>query len=140
MINMVVMEEIYEVFDKSEQITIYSDGAKTQYSPIDENYSKILGKWNELLTGSHQMPAYGVSLNDYTLEQLKSGLWVEFTFKKEYECGGMPFQKLLVEVKEGFYGFNIIRYTEKYGYDGRCFYIDLNGKTMSDFYGFLANL
>lgn len=140
MVNMVVMEEIYEVFDKSEKIAVYSDGVKCEYSPSDANFANILAKWNELITDSHRMPAYGVSINEYTLESLKSGLWVEFIFGKEYSCGGMPFQKLLVEVKEGFYGFNIIRYTKKYGYDGRCFYIDLNGKTMTDFYAFLADL
>ena len=52
----------------------------------------------------------------------------------------MPFEKLLVEVGKEFYGFNIIRYTSERGYDGRCFYIDLVNKNMSDFYNILMDI
>ena len=86
------------------------------------------------------MPAYGVSLDKKTVKAMKNGLWVEFDFGKLTEYNGMPFEKLLVEVGKEFYGFNIIRYTSERGYDGRCFYIDLVNKNMSDFYNILMDI
>jgi len=134
------MAEINNVFDKAEIINVYNEGVKTAYSAGGEEYRKILSSWNEMIDGAHDMPAYGVSLDKYTKEEMKKGLWVEFDFGGVYECNGMPFEKLLVEVKSDFYGFNLIRYTEENGYDGRCFYFDLNGKKMGDFYDLLLNI
>lgn len=133
------MEEVYEAFDKSERISVYTDGIKTQYSAGDEAYKTILAKWNASLAGSHQMPAFGVSLNRETLESMQSGKWVEFEFGEIYESNGLPFEKLLIEVDKGMYGFNLVRYTKEFGYDGRCIYIDLAGKNLDDFYEFLLN-
>lgn len=137
---MVIMEEIYEAFDSAEKINIYNEGTVITFGSGDKNYVKILGAWNELLKKSHQMPAFGVSLNDLTVAEMKKGLWVEFEFGKQTECGGMPFEKLLAEVKKDNYGFNIIRYTAEYGYDGRCVYIDLEGNNMGNFYDVLLNI
>ncbi len=137
---MVIMEEINEAFSYAENINVYNDGVKVSYSATEEPYNKILNSWNEMIEGAHNMPAYGVSLNDYTVEKMKEGLWVEFCFGKVLECNGMPFEKLLIEVNKGYYGFNLIRYTTQHGYDGRCFYLDLVGKNMDKFYDLLCNL
>lgn len=129
-----VAMEIIDIFCETEKINIYDEGSKTTYLAGEKPFEEIILSWNVLLQGSHEMPAFGVSLNEMTVKAMKSGLWVEFDFGKQTEYNEMPFEKLLVEVKENSYGFNIIRYTKQYGYDGRCFYIDLVNKDMSHFY------
>ncbi|MDE7082602.1 MAG: hypothetical protein K2O89_02735 [Clostridia bacterium] len=137
---MIVMEEIVEAFDSAETVSVYNDGDKTVYSSGEEEYAKILACWNEMIDGAHDMPAFGVSLDNYTRQEMKQGLWVEFDFGKVLECNGMPFEKLLISVKKSFQGFNLIRYNADCGYDGRCFYLDLVGKNMDNLYNLLLNL
>ncbi len=48
----------------------------------------------------------------------------------------MPFERLLVNVQPEWRGFNFVRYTADFGYDGRCFYYDL-ANDMSGFYNVL---
>lgn len=134
------MEEVSEVFCYSENITIYQDGVSCEYVCGSDGYKQTLDGWLNLLEGSHQMPAFGVSINALTLKEREKGLWVEFGFKKEYEVSGLPFEKLLIEVNPDYYGFNIIRFTSDRGYDGRCFYIDLVNKNMADFYDILLKI
>ena len=137
---MVIMEEICDAFDSAETVNIYNGGVKTSYSAGGEEYVKILSCWNDMVSGAHQMPAFGVSINAYTVEEMKKGLWLEFDFNTVLECNGMPFEKLLVKVEKEYQGFNLIRYTAENGYDGRCFYLDLFGKNMGNLYDLLLNL
>ncbi len=137
---MLVMEEIYEVFDCADIINVYNDGTKTVYSSGGKEYNKILACWNEMVSGAHDMPAFGVSLDSYIKEEMKKGLWVEFDFKKVLECNGMPFERLLISVEKDSQGFNLIRYNSDVGYDGRCFYLDLVGENMGKFHELLLNL
>lgn len=134
---MCVEVELYEAFDYSDSIVVYEEGVQTSYEKDTVRYGEILTGFKELIKDAHEMPAYGVSLNRETLKELKNGLWAEFCFSETYECNGMPFEKLLVKVEKSFFGFNIIRYNSKNGYDGRCFYYDLVNKDMSDFYNIL---
>ena len=135
MVNM----EIFEVFETAEKITVYNQGNAAQYTAGSKPYSEILQCWYSMTEVAHDMPAYGVSLNRETVKALKSGLWVEFDFGKRLEVNGLPFEKLLIGVEREFYGFNLVRYNAENGYDGRCFYFDLNGKNMSDLYNLLLN-
>lgn len=134
------MEEIYGAFEYAQQINVYNEGKKTSYSAGGAEYKKILDCWNTMIAGAHDMPAFGVSLNNYTVKEMKKGIWLEFDFKKVLECNGMSFEKLLIDVQKNFYGFNLIRYNAERGYDGRCFYLDLVGKNMDILYDLLLNL
>ena len=134
------LEEINNAFESAEKINIYKDGIKTTYSCGSNEYSKIIKSYYSMVDGSHEMPALGVSLNNETVKELSRGLWAEFEFDKVTECNGMPFKKLLIKVEKDNYGFNIIRYNSKQGYDGRCFYIDRGGNSMATFYAVLINL
>jgi len=131
--------DLDNVFDKAAEIRVYTDGEIKNYAQGGQAFGEILGGWHNLISGAHIMPAYGVSLNRETIKAVKSGKWVEFCFDTIYESGGMPYEKLLIEVKREYYGFNLIRYNKSYGYDGRCFYYDLNGKNMSEFYELLLD-
>jgi len=134
------MKEISEAFDYTESVNVYKDGVKTVYSAGSDDYKKILSCWNEMIEGAHDMPAYGVSLNRLTVKEMEKNLWVEFDFGRALECRHMPFEKLLVQVGKEYYGFNLIRYNTDYGYEGRCFYLDLVDKNMNEFYDLLTDM
>lgn len=136
---MVVME-IFDVFEYAQNIYVYNQGNKCEYASGSDGYKKIMESWNEMLDGAHPMPAFGVSINNLTLKEMQSGVWVEFEFGKEHIVYGMPFERLLINVNETYCGFNIVRYTSEYGYDGRCYYLDLVNKNMSNFYADLMDL
>lgn len=138
--DMICEVELENSFNLAEEIVIYNDGKTTKYSSGSKEYEAVQEGWSELLDGAHYMPAFGVSIHRYTVEALKSGLWVEFDYGKLYQSYGLDFEKLLINVVPEDMGFNIIRYTEEYGYDGRCFYFDLNNKNSSAFYDILINL
>lgn len=126
--------------DYANKVNVYDDGKISVYTIGDKPFEEVINGWKCMICGAHDMPAFGVSLNKETVKALNSGLWVEFIYDKQYESNGMPFEKLLVNVQKGFYGFNIIRYNSDSGYDGRCFYYDLVGQNMDSFYDILSNL
>ena len=129
-----------DIIATSESINVYNNGKVTVYRQDDEHYNQIVEGWIFLTENSREMPAFGVSLNDETLEARSSGLWVEFVFTKQHTHSSMTFEKLLVKVERQWQGFNIVRYNAQYGYGGRCYFFDLVGKDMSNFYDILRNL
>lgn len=137
---MIEVQEISDAFEYAEKIVVYNSNEKAQFTAQQTEYSEILNCWNKMIDGAHPMPAYGVSLNRQTEDAKKSGLWLEFIFGECMECYGMPFEKLLISVEKNFSGFNLIRYTKEYGYDGRCFYLDLVNKNMSNLFDKLLNI
>ena len=46
---------------------------------------------------------------------------------------------VLINFQPDFYGFNIIRYNSNGGYDGRCYYLNLNGSS-TNFYNTLLKI
>ena len=135
---MVMQVELEKMTDYAKSVSVYSDGETRVYKAGEDKFNLICTEWNSMIFGAHEMPAYGVSLNDETVKAMKSGVWAEFSFGKTLSSGGMPYEKLLVNVEPQWTGFNIIRYTAKHGYDGRCFYYDLVNKDMSSFYDCLT--
>lgn len=135
---MIVTVELFEAFAQADSINVYDEGSVASYGKNESEFCEILGGFEALIDGAHDMPAFGVSLNKETVKAMNKGLWVEFIYDGKYESNGMPFEKLLVNVEKDFYGFNIIRYNSGYGYDGRCFYLDLVNKNMSEFYEIVA--
>lgn len=126
--------------DYAQSVSVISDGAAKTYAVGSQPFNEICAEWNYMLDGAHEMPAFGVSLNDCTVKEMSRGLWVEFAFGSTLACNGMPFEKLLVNAVPDWCGFNIIRFTAECGYDGRCFYYDLAGKTMQSFCNLLNTL
>lgn len=126
------MQDIYNVCDEAKCIIIHSDGKIYEFHKGAADFENLLATWNEMIEGAHSMPAFGVSLNNLTIEELKGGLWIEFIFGTEKRINGMSFEKLLIAVNDSHQGFNLIRYTKKAGYDGRCYYLALIGKNMAN--------
>ena len=130
--------ELDKMTDYAQSVSVIVDGVTTAYVVGEQKFNEICAAWNNMIFGAHQMPAFGVSLDRETKQAIKSGVWAEFVFDKEMSSGGMPYEKLLVNAQPEWSGFNIIRYTAKHGYDGRCFYYDLVNKDMSSFYDCLT--
>lgn len=131
---MVMQISLDKMCDYAKSVSVYNDGESRIYKVGEDKFNLICTEWKSMIFGAHEMPAYGVSLNDETVKAMKSGVWAEFSFGRELSSGGMPYEKLLINVQPEWTGFNLIRYTAKHGYDGRCFYYDLVNKDMSSFY------
>lgn len=129
---MPVENQINDYFQYTESIVIYNESKESTYLQNDEIFDNILNSLIDLCSDSREMPAFGVSLHNETLEAMKIGLWIELNFNQEFKHNDMPFTKLLINVNPNFTGFNIIRYHNN-KYDGRCFYLDL-GNDMSSLY------
>lgn len=136
---MVMEIKLEKLTNYAQSINVITDGKAETYQVGTDKFNEVCAEWNNMLVGAHEMPAFGVSLNNYTVEQMKSGVWAEFVFGRTLSANGMPFDRLLVKAQPKDYGFNIIRHTAKSGYDGRCFYYHLVGKTTNAFYNCLIN-
>ena len=137
---MIIETELNEIISSSETINVYNDGVVTSYRQGETSYNQIVEGWKELCENAREMPAFGVSLNNETIEARGVGLWVEFVFDLPHTHSNMTFEKLLLKVEKQWQGFNIVRYNSQGGYSGRCFFLDLAGGNMSQFYDILANL
>ena len=137
---MFIVTELNDIIASSESINVYDDGKMTTYSQNETPYNQIVEGWKDMTENAREMPAFSVSLNNETMQALKAGLWVEFVFDNEYTHSNMTFEKLLVKVENDFRGFNIMRYNAQAGYSGRCYYLDLVDKNMSQLADILSNL
>lgn len=126
------------IFPQSQEVKVYRQGECKTYICSEQEYDEVVAQWNAMTASAHVMPAYGVSLDWHTVKALEGGVWVEFCYSSQNQFNGMPFERLLIEVKPQYCGFNVIRYNSEGGYSGRCYYIDLNGGNMSAFYNSLC--
>ena len=124
---------IAEHFKDASAIKIFSSGKEWLYERNTPSFGAVLEGANQLFADGIQMPAFGVSMDKLTREELKSGLWVEFCFSEEKHCMNMPFESLLFAVRAEYKGFNIVRKTEGL-YQGRCYYVDLRDKDMAELF------
>mgnify|MGYP001070700145 CR=1 FL=1 len=125
--------ELEEIIKNCNCICLYLDGEKTYFEKNSPAYNDIMNAWEDMTNNAIQMPAFGVSINAMTVENMRKGLWFEMLFNSKQQDEGMPFVRLLVNVVNDFSGFNIIRYLPEEGYQGRCFYFQLMGCDMSEF-------
>ena len=129
------MQEVDSVrasFNLTNSITIINNNEKFVFNRESEKFQHLLEQLNLITENSHDMPAFGVSLDNLTREELKSGLWLELEFETVLEFNEMPFDALLIKVEKDNSGFNLIR-RYKGKYEGRCFYLSLEN-TMNDLY------
>ena len=126
-------QTITTFFSQASAVTIIKNGEKFSFLKGDDKFESILKALKTTTANSHEMPAFGVSLDNETKSKLQSGTWLELEFETTKEYNGMPFDALLIEVDENYQGFNLIRKNNN-TYDGRCFYLNLKGnmKTLSN--------
>lgn len=93
----------------------------------------------DLFEDSHTMPAFGVMFDEQFHEVVKDGTFVSLKFGRIMEVNELSFDELVFQVSPDFYGFNLFRGMHGI-FEGRCIYIDLNGKTMQEFSDFINTL
>lgn len=132
-------ENLTDCFKNATSINYVTQGETHEFQKGDDKFEMILSAFEKTIEGGRPMPAFAVSIDKLTREELKSGNWIEFEFdNKTLECNNMPFEALLIKVQSEYHGFNIIRkFNGKY--EGRCFYFNLNGD-MSQLFDTLKSL
>ena len=126
-------DSIRNYFSDAKSITILKNDEKFCYTKGDDKFEEILVALLSATKNSHDMPAFGVSIDSETKQAIQSGSWIELQFNKTMSFNEMPFDALLIQIEEDYQGINIIRKNNK-KYDGRCFYLNLksNMKHLSD--------
>lgn len=59
----VAMEEVFEIIPQAKSVAVYSDGAKSEFAADSSEFAEILKAWKKMTEGAHQMPAFGVSID-----------------------------------------------------------------------------
>lgn len=117
---------IPEIYPAAAQVIVYHEGEATTYARGSAAFAQIMAALAEMSVGAHDMPAYGVSLDQETRQARTTGLWVELVFAEEQYFDGYNFESLLIAVKPADSGFNLIRKVAG-KYEGRCLYLSLSG-------------
>ncbi len=133
------MHDITYFFDKASEIVVTVKGESTTFQKGDEKYEAILSSVQNATKGAHEMPAFGVSIDKETRKEMQDGTWIEFIYETSNKHNEMPFESLLISVNADYSGFNLIRKVNG-KYEGRCFYLDLVGKDMTEISTTLQNL
>lgn len=133
------MNDITYYFDEASEIIVTVKGESTTFNKGDEKYEAIILSLKNVTNGAHEMPAFGVSLDKETRKEMQDGTWIELVYNLPKKHNGMPFESLLISVNADYSGFNLIRKVNG-KYDGRCFYLDLVNKNMSEISTTLQNL
>ena len=127
----------YDQLKHVNSICVYNDGRVNVFDNTSFNF--IIEELKNVFGFAREMPAIGVALHDEIKNELNSGIWVELSFDKIYSHAEMPYEKLLINVCDGWTGFNIFRcYNGRY--EGRCYYVDLVNYNTSILYQKLRNI
>ncbi len=127
---------ISDLFCEADSVEIYKDGQI--YSLTNEQEQEFDKIFCNIMEGATQKPAFAVSVDELTKEELKTGYWVKFIFNETIFKSNMPFDELLIKVTQNASGVNIIRGNNG-DYQGRCYYLDLSN-TMDLLYDFISEL
>ena len=110
--------------EKIESFFVFQNGVKKVVELNSENNKILKDEITNILKKSRIMPAFGVSLHNETLNEIKKGQWLQINFSSEMNIGGLLFNSLLIKL-EKTNGINLIRlYNGKY--EGRCIYLDFD--------------
>lgn len=126
---------VVDLISEADMIVFYNNG---QIETMTESqFDKVDSLFQEAISDALEMPAFGVSLDKLTKEEMKKGFWLEFKFDETCCSSDMPFDSLLIKIEKSSFGVNLIRGNDGV-YEGRCFYLDLNGNNFDKLYDFLA--
>lgn len=128
---------IQQFFGEAANIILLKDGNSSVLNGALER--KIIDTLCSMCQEAFQMPAFGVSIDKLTREEMKKGIWLRLVYESEKQCFGMGFTELAFQVVPEYRGFNLCRLFQG-EYTGRCFYLDLRGGSMSELYEVLITL
>lgn len=126
---------VLDLFDEVNMIEFYYNGQQIEIS--SDQQEKFEELFCNALEGAQQMPAFGVSLHDLTMQNMKEGLWIKFIYNKTIVKSEMPFDSILINITKDCHGINLIRGNDEI-FEGRCYYLNLKG-TLDDVYDFLID-
>lgn len=129
----VISADIYDTLNDCKTIETHVNGETLTHNSNSAEFDEILSQMDIMLTGSHEMPAFGVSLDNETKDAMKKGVWLKLIYDKTFVHNEMPFDSLLIQIEKDWTGFNIYRGNNGI-YEGRCFYIDIVDSDMSELY------
>lgn len=125
---------IQECLTSADSIQIIKDGVLVE---CKEN--RINEELSLMLENSREMPAFSVSIHIDTIKEITRGCWLKLQYRETKVVNDMPFDELLIKVEQNVNGFNVIR-GNKGIYEGRCYYIDLDNKSMNGLYNYISKL
>ncbi len=129
--------EAIDVLPYATQANIIVDGNAIEIS--EEQQDQLFVSIQNLFENSKTMPAFGVTTPEMFEEELKSGTFVSMKFDSLFEVNGLPFDELVFRVDRDYHAFNLVRGVDGV-FGGRCIYIDLDEKDMSEFDNFVKTL
>jgi len=130
---------IYEAIKGCEKVEIVVDNITTVVDNGSDNYTQIFDELDKMLNNAHEMPAFGVSLDNEVNEALKTGVWLKLIYSDTITYNEMTFDTLLIEVQKNWNGFNIHRGNNGI-FEGRCYYISLTDTNMDNLYELLQDI
>ena len=129
---------ITNYFYEASSMTISHNDKKCLFFKGDDKFELVFNELKATTQNAHDMPAFGVSIHNDTIDAKESSTWIELNFDSPQEFNEMPFESLLFEIKPEDQGFNLIRKVNG-KYDGRCFYLNLNSN-MKNLYDVLIKI
>ena len=115
---------LVDIVNKIQSLEVFKNGNIKLVENNEESFLQIKDNLKDLFSSSRLMPAFGVSLHNDTLNEIKKGIWLKINFDSKIEKSGLPFNSLIFKLEE-VQGFNLIRLYNN-TYDGRCLYLDLD--------------
>ena len=113
-----------DIVEKIDNFEVFVDGEIRKVEHQNSEFIVLKNKLFDLFSNSRLMPAFGVSLHNETLNELKIGEWLKINFSKLITKNGLSFDSLLIKL-EKTRGCNLIRlFNGKY--EGRCLYVDFD--------------
>lgn len=121
-------DNLTDSFRVANKMIVSFSGTDYVFEKGNDKFEKVILALEKIVVDSHEMPAFGVSLDEETRKEKNKGIWIELLFDSPCKHDGMDFESLLIKVEKEDYAFNLIRkYNGKY--EGRCFHLSLASST-----------
>ena len=118
---------LLDLIEKINSFTIIKNGNQSVVSNSTQDFNKIKTNLAKVFALGRLEPAFGVSLHNLTVQEIKNDNWLKINFNNEQVKNDLPFTSLLIKLEKTG-GFNLIReFNNKY--DGRCLFLHLEKTT-----------
>ena len=124
MINFDYYNSLTSCVENIESFFVFKNREQKSILVEDKNFNNLKEGVKQLFSLARVMPAFGVSLDYETQNELKQGEWLQVNFSFEENANGLLFNSLLFKL-DTVSGFNLIR-LHNGKYEGRCIYLDFD--------------
>ena len=111
-------------FQQANKVSVFHNGQQIVFEKDADNFVSVIETLQQTTNGAHDMPAFSVSLDSETRQELSNGVWLELCFANTNTFNELPFDALLFKLQSEDCGMNVIR-KHNGKYEGRCFYLNL---------------